>query len=257
MTRFYPLNSGMTREKGTPFMEKKDESTSKFRHRRIIREAHPLTIEQIKQLLSAAQGHPLNMLVTVALTTGLRSSEIVGLRWQDLDREDALLHVRQIILPLGKKEAPKAARTIALPRIALGVLEEQRSGQDEVRAKAGEAWHDLGLVFPNGRGQYLDPSTLGRQSPALFVAAGLPPLRFHDLRHTTAAFLLAMGAHPQVVQTILGYRSMSTTLNTLVPVSLSMQREVMQKWDDLFLEEGISPHQSNWQANNVENQEDA
>jgi hypothetical protein len=66
-----------------------------------------------------------------------------------------------------------------------------------------------------------------------------------------------MGAHPQVVQTILGYRSMSTTLNMLVPVSLSMQREVMQKWDDLFLEEEISPHQSNWQANNAENQEDA
>ncbi len=142
-------------------MEKKDESTSKFRHRRIIREAHPLTIEQIKQLLSTAQGHPLNMLVTVALTTGLRSSEIVGLRWQDLDREDALLHVRQIILPLGKKEAPKAARTIALPRIALGAL----GGSEAARTKSARRRGRHGMISvsfsPMNAANTLIPAPLG------------------------------------------------------------------------------------------------
>jgi integrase len=153
-------------------MEKKDENASESRFRRIKHETHPLTIEQVKQLLYVAQDYPLKALVTVALTVGLRRAEIVGLRWQDLDREDELLRVRQIVSPMGKREATKAARIIALPKIALNVLKEQRSCQEEARAKAGEAWHDLGLVFPNERGQHLDPSTLWRQSHALFVAAG-------------------------------------------------------------------------------------
>ncbi len=217
-------------------MEKKGEMNSKSHFRHFKRETHPLTIEQVKHLLDGAQDSPLKALVTIALVAGLRRAEIIGLGWQHLGAEDEILHVRQIISPMGKREATKAARTIALPKVALYALKEHRRCQEEVRAKAGEAWEDLDLVFPNERGHYLNPSTLRRQSHGLFVAAGLPHLRFHDLRHSTATLLLVMGAHGSVVQTILGYRSMSTTLNTLAPVSLSMQREAMQKWDDLLLE---------------------
>jgi integrase len=183
----YPLKSGRTREKETFVMEKKDDNTAKPSFRQVKHKTSPLTIEQIKQLLGAVQEYPLKTLVTVALTIGLRRSETVGLRWQDLDGEGVLLYVRQIILPMGKKVAPKAARTIALPKITLGALMELQNCQDDVRTKAGEAWHDLGLVFPNERGQHLDPGTLWRQSQTLFVAAGFPHLCFHNLRHTTAA----------------------------------------------------------------------
>ncbi len=196
-----------------------------------------VTPEQAKHLLNAAQDHPLEALVTVALTTGLRRGELLGLQWQDIDVEHAILHVSRIVSPMGKIETAAIARIIALPKIALDALKKQRSCQEEVQAKASKGWHDLDLIFPNERGQYLDPGTLQQQSQALFVAAGLPHMYFHDLRRSTAALLLVMGADGRVVHTILGYRWMSPILSALVPVSLSMQREVMQKWDDLLLEE--------------------
>ena len=236
-------------------MEKKDDNSSQPPVKHFKHEICLLTVEQVKQLLNTAQEYPMKALVTVALTLGLRRSEIAGLHWQDLDVEDKILHVRRIVSPTGKRATTEVARSIALPRITLGVLKEQRSRQEEAHAKAGEAWQDLGLIFPDERGQYLDPSQLWRRFYALFAAAGLPNLHFHDLRRNTAALLLAMGANGHVVQGILGYRWRSRTLSILAPVSLSMQRDVMHKWDELLGEQEITPRQSNEQANHVKNQE--
>jgi len=217
-------------------MEKRDATNSGHQPRSTRHEIHALTSEQIKHLIEAAQEQSLKALLTVAITTGLRRGELLGLRWQDLDVQDEILHVCRRVSCFGKIEATGTARTIALPKIALHALKEHQRCQEETRMKAGETWHDLGLVFPNEIGQYFDPSKLWQQSHALFVDAGFPHMRFHDLRRSTVALLLGMGVNVTVVQAILGFRQSRLTIKTLTPVSLSMQKDAMKKWDGLFSE---------------------
>jgi integrase len=194
----------------------------------------PITIEQIKQLHEAAQEHPLKALLTVALTTGMRLGELLGLHWQDVDLQSEILHVRRMVSPIGGRESTETARTIALPTKALDALREHQHYQNEARTRAGETWHNLGLVFPNEVGQPFNPAKIRLQYRSFFESVGLPQMRFHDVRHCTIVFFVLMGVNPAVIQTILGLHHRSASVQTLVPVSLSMQKEAMQKWDALF-----------------------
>ena len=197
----------------------------------------PLTIDQAKQLIHTALEPSLKVLITVAITTGLRRGELLALRWQDIDMENEILHVRRIASSIGELGPTKTARTIALPEIALSMLKEQKRCQEQIYIKASEAGHVLDLVFPNEAGQYFNPSKLWQKYHALFVEVGLSHMRFHDLRYSTAALLLMMGVNIMVVQAILGFSQSRTVVKTLTPVSLSMQKEAMKKWD-VLLENG-------------------
>lgn len=192
-------------------------------------EVHRLTIEQIKQLLEAAQEHDLKALMMVAITTGLRRGELLGLCWQDVDSQNQVLDVRRMVSSFGTRASTETARTIALPTMTIRVLQEWQTAQEE----RGKAEHDLHLVFSNETGQLINPNALRQQYYPLFVAIGQPQMRFHDLRHSTATFFYEMGVNIAVIHAILGLRYQSN-LNTLAPVSLSRQREAMQKWDEIF-----------------------
>jgi integrase len=198
-----------------------------------------LNAEQIKHLLATAQGHRLEAFLTVAVTTGLRSGELLALRWQDLDLEQHCLHVHRAVSYFQVRDlhVPGGERMIALPSVTLRAFELQRRQQEEARRFAGNAWQDRDLVFPDPVGNYASPNALRQHYKALFAEAGLPHLRFHDLRCTTTAYLLQMGAPPHVVQSILGIHWLRSSLSLLVPPSLAMQREAMRIWDDLLLEE--------------------
>ncbi len=215
------------------------EPNSKYPRRQRKPEIHRLTIEQIKHLLEAVQEHPLKALLTVAVTTGLRRQELLSLQWEDIDRENETLHVRRMVSSIGSRESTETARTIALPTIAFHALNEHQRSQEEAHTNAGAAWHDLNLVFPNEVGQYFNPEKFRQQYHDLFAAVGLPHLHFHELRHGTAALLLEMGVSIAVIRAILGFRYQSTTIQTLMPVSLSMQKDAMRKWDTLLSETDI------------------
>jgi integrase len=100
--------------------------------------------------------------------------------------------------------------------------------------KAGDTWYDLDLVFCNSYGGFLNPDALLRSFHKLLAEAELPKMRLHDLRHSAATILLTMGAHPKVVQEILGHSQISMTMDTYSHVLPSMQRETMEKLNDLF-----------------------
>ncbi len=193
------------------------------------REVYRLTIGQIKHLLEAAQEHNLQPLMTVAVTTGLRRGELLGLCWQDIDVQNQFLHVRRMVSSFGIRTPTEAARTIALPTMTMRALQEYQTAQLE----RGKLAHDFHLVFSNEKGQPLNSSALRQQYYPLFGAIGQPQMRFHDLRHSTAAFFHEMGVNIAVIQAILGFRYQSNVI-TLIPVSLSMQREAMKKWDEVF-----------------------
>jgi integrase len=207
---------------------------SKYPRRPARHEMRRITIEQIKHLLEATQEHALKALLTVAITTGLRRGELLGLHWQDIDVQNEILHVRRMVSPIGGRESTETARTIALSTRAVDALKEHQHHQNEARTKAGETWHNLDLVFPNEVGQPFDPAKLRQLYHLFFVAVGLPQMRFHDLRRCTIVFFVLTGANPIVIQAMLGLRSRSTSVQTLGPVSLAMQKEAMQTWDTLF-----------------------
>lgn len=180
-------------------------------------------------------------LLTLDVTTGMRLGELLALRWQDIDFEHRSLHIRRsmgFISGQGYVEfEPKTARSrrkILLPPFVCEVLRQHRTRQLEERLKMGTVWRERDLVFCNRYGDFLDPSHLRQRFDRLLKDAGLPDVRFHDLRHSAATILLSMGIHPKVVQEILGHSQISMTLDTYSHVLPSMQQEAMDKLDDLF-----------------------
>ena len=204
-------------------------------------EMQPLTQEQVKRLLEAVQKHTLEGLLTLAVTTGMRQGELLGLRWQDIDFEARRLQVRRSVSRPGKygvtESEPKTAkgrRSIQLPQFVVDALQEHYKRQQEVRVKAGDKWVENGFVFCTRYGRYIGPSDLRKVFNRLLTSAGLPIIRFHDLRHSAATILLGMGVHPKVVQELLGHSNISITMNIYSHVLPSMQQEAMNKLDDLF-----------------------
>ena len=114
------------------------------------------------------------------------------------------------------------------------VLKQHRAYQLEARLKADNAWHDHDLVFCNIYGDYLHPDRMVERFQQLLKEAGLPHLRFHDLRHSAATILLSMGVHAKVVQELLGHSNISMTMDIYSHVLPSMQKDAMDKWNELF-----------------------
>ncbi len=114
------------------------------------------------------------------------------------------------------------------------MLKQHRLQQLEWRLKAGAAWQEHDLVFCGLHGNYLNPRYILKMFARVLKEAGLPHLRFHDLRHSAATILLSMGVHPKVVQEILGHSTISMTMDTYSHVLPSIQKDAMEKWSDVF-----------------------
>ena len=204
-------------------------------------EIQPLTQEQAQRLLKVAQNHKLEALLTVAITTGMRRGELLGLHWQDIDLRTGSLQVKRTVNRIGKHglvvSEPKTARSrrnIVLPAFVIDVLKQHRKRQQEIKKQAGDSWREMDIVFCSMVGGYIEPSNLQGWYKKLLKSAELPDVRFHDLRHSAATILLGMGVHPKVVQELLGHSSISMTMDIYSHVLPSMQQEAMGKMDDLF-----------------------
>ena len=183
---------------------------------------------QVAVLLDATRDHPAHALYVLAVTTGMRIGELLGLRWDDVDLGGSRLVVRRALqrqnqagLVFVEPKTGRSRRAIVLSQRTVAALRQQRARQLERRLVAGEAWRDQGLVFSNTVGGPADPSWQRAVFYEALRGAGLPAIRFHDLRHTAATLLLAQGVHPKVVSEMLGHATITLTLDTyshLVPV---------------------------------------
>ena len=179
-----------------------------------------LTAEECHRLLDAARGDRFEALYTLAVTTGMRLGELLGLRWQDIDIEAGNIHVRHTLLrlkdglKLREPKTPQSRRRIALTPQAIDALRHHRARQAAERLQLGAVWDDHDLVFANGIGRPLEQGNVLRRSfwPILERAA-LPRCRFHDLRHTCATLLLQQGVHVKIVSEMLGHSNIKITLD--------------------------------------------
>lgn len=199
-------------------------------------EAHPLTAQQARHFLAAAQGDPFEALYVVALTTGMRQGELLALAWADLDLTVGKLQVRRALnrvphkgIAMAELKSRSSRRCIQLTPLAINALKGHRLRQEEARLTAGTAWLDQNLVFCNPQGKPLHAGNLLHRSfHPLLTRAGIPQIRFHDLRHSTATLLLTLGVHPKVVQELLGHSQIGVTLDTYSHILPPLQEEAMQ-----------------------------
>lgn len=115
----------------------------------------------------------------------------------------------------------------------MDILRRHRSKLRDVAALAGDDWRQNDLIFLSTLGTPIDPRDLYRRFQALLKRAGLPKIRFHDLRHTSATLMLQQGVHPKIVQERLGHSSISLTLDTYSHVVPHLQSEAAQLIEDL------------------------
>jgi integrase len=194
--------------------------------------------------LDAVGGDRLEALYTVAVTLGLRQGEALGLRWQDIDLEERRLTVNQTVERLGRGDNSKlvlmepktsrSRRTLSLPDMAVKALRLHRVRQLETRLAAGSDWQDTGMVFTTGHGTPLDPRNLYRDFRRILKRAGLPAIRFHDLRHSAASLMLAQGIPLRSIQEILGHSSIAITANLYAHVGEQLKREAADAMDAIF-----------------------
>jgi integrase len=193
------------------------------------RAINALTIEQASAFLAIAEKHRLGALFSVALACGLRLGEATGLRWDDVDLATGEVRIRQQLqrvdkqLVLQELKTAKSRRTLMLPNTCLDALKEHRKRQLQERLKAGDRWVDSGLVFTTyrtykpGKGQGmkigagLHPRNVLRVLHELLEAAGVPKMRFHDLRHAAASLLIAAGVELVEVSMLLGHSELRVT----------------------------------------------
>jgi integrase len=176
----------------------------------------------------------------------MRQGEILGLKWSDVNLETGILNVRAALQRIDKKlvqvepKSPTSHRPIHLPAACLASLTRHKAMQEEEQQLAGSKWKDTGYVFTTRVGTPMDardllrdyyritrPKTKPGEEP---IKPSFPPIRFHDLRHSTATILLAQGVSPKYISDLLGHSQVSFTIQTYAHVLPETQRAVATKW---------------------------
>jgi integrase len=178
------------------------------------------TATDLRSFLAFVEHDRLYALWLLAASTGMRRGELLGLQWPDVDLSRARVAVRRSLVTVGHQvvvSEPKTAkgrRSVALDPTTVAALKAWRKVQTAERLAWGPAWTDSALVFTREDGRPLHPREVTRAFTRHLLAAELPMIRLHDLRHTHATLALAAGVHPKVVQERLGHANIAITLDT-------------------------------------------
>ncbi|MFE2064050.1 tyrosine-type recombinase/integrase [Streptomyces sp. NPDC059467] len=198
------------------------------------RRFNPLTADEARHFLAAAQSHRHATLFELALRTGLRKGELLGLRWEDLDLDAGTATIRRTLQRTNSRglatlptKTISSERRIALPASCITALRDHRKQQAQEKEETGSDWHDTGHVFTRPDGHLIEPATLTKQFNALLRNAHLRPIRFHDLRHSTATLLLEQGVELVVIKELLGHAHIGVTATVYAHVRLRLQRQAI------------------------------
>ncbi|MBW3665737.1 MAG: site-specific integrase [Actinobacteria bacterium] len=196
------------------------------------------TAEQVRAFLDAIYDDPHRDIWELALGTGMRRGEQLGLRWQDVDLEDGLLYIRRSLQVVDGSARLKSTKTSRSRRIRIDdrlvdVLGWRRQVQDRQRRRAGDRWVDeWGLVFTDTDGSWLNPMNISAAFRRLVRRLDVPNIRLHDLRHTHATLLLEAGVPIKVVSERLGHASVQATLEVYAHVLPAMEADAVVRFSE-------------------------
>jgi integrase len=207
---------------------------------------HPMDPSEARHFLDSLHGHRLEALFAVALALGLRQGEALGLQWDDVDLGAGSLSVRHQLqridgrLILVEPKTERSRRTIAIPSSVIDRLREHEARQLAEKLWSGSKWTDSAFVFTNRNGGPLEARRVIDEFHKALNAAGMPRIRFHDLRHSCATLLLVQGVSPRVVMDILGHSEIAMTMDTYSHVVPELQRDAANRMDSLLSERTAS-----------------
>jgi len=194
------------------------------------KDMHTLDSDGVARLLEASKDTPYYQIFHLAVYTGMRRSELLGLRWRDVDLDMATLsvvqamhHLRDGRVVFEQPKSHKGRRQVALSPAAVLALREHRERQNLEAIMAGRALTSDDLVFSTADGSPLLPNSLTHAFVKTVRRAGLPAIRLHDLRHTHASLMLRQGVHPKIVSERLGHATVGITLDIYSHVTPGLQ----------------------------------
>lgn len=194
------------------------------------KELKPLDDALISAFLKAVKGHQFEDLFRVALFTGIREGEILGLCWDVVDLDKGTIHIiRQLQKISGEwvlvTTKNSKGRTITLAPFVVQILRTVKHQQLENRLRYGDCWEDSGFVFTNELGQHLNRHTVLKNFKKIMAQIGSPETRFHDLRHSYAVASIRSGDDIKTVQENLGHATAAFTLNVYGHVTDQMKQD--------------------------------
>jgi integrase len=201
------------------------------------KEMRALDEDETASLLNLLVETRLYMPVMLAVTTGLRRGEILGLRWSSVDFSAGTITVTRSLeqtkngLRFKSPKTHRGRRSIAVGVVTVEAMRMHRAKQAEERLALGPVYEDHDLVCPRPGGRLWPPDMLSTAFSAMMRRSVLPKIRFHDLRHSHATHLLKAGIHPKVVSERLGHSSVGITLDTYSHVLPGMQKDAILKLD--------------------------
>jgi integrase len=218
----------------------RDNPASHVRRPKVAKkEPRALSMEELQQLLAALEKDVLLYRVCMFTAfTGLRRSEVLGLKWANVDLADGAVYVRETRQRLKGRwveKGPKSdagLRRVPLSSTLVAMLKNIRAEQEARRGQPD--YHNEDLVFCQPNGKPIWPSNFERRFRKAADAAGFPDFTFHGLRHTFATLLLKDGAYINVVQRLLGHEKPSTTIDLYGHALPGLQQEAVAKLDAAF-----------------------
>lgn len=203
-------------------------------------EMHTMTEDDITRFLEAAKATPYYVLFYQAVFTGMRRSELLALRWCDVDLLLCQAHVTRTLhqlrtgeIVIGVPKSVKGRRMISLPPSAALLLQEHRDNQSAQRRILGVPLKEDDLIFSTLDGKPLRPNTVTRAWSVLAARCGLKGVRLHDARHSHASLMLKQGVHPKIVQERLGHATIAVTLDTYSHVAPGLQEAAAKGFDEM------------------------
>jgi integrase len=200
----------------------------------------PWSSSEALAFLQAAIDDPLYPAFVLLLLYGLRRGEVLGLRWQDIDFEAQIVHVRQQIhrsqgqLLIGPLKTRAGSRDLPLIGLARGALLARKEQQEADRTKLGSAWADTGLVFTTRTGRPIEPRNLVRSFVRIRDSHSIRKIRLHAIRHTTASLLKDLGVPARDTQIVLGHAHISTTQQIYTHVDEAARRDALTRLNKLL-----------------------
>ena len=185
-------------------------------------EMQTIPAEQLQAFLDEARATGVYEMYYIALATGLRRGELLGLKWQDIDWKNGIIKVRRQVARVDGQivEAPpktkNSYRAVSISPQAIEVLREQKRKTNDT------------YVFPSPNGGPISPDSVNNMLKRVLERAGIPKVRFHDLRHTFATIALQNGVDIKTVSGMLGHFSAGFTLDTYAHVTTAAQKEAAQ-----------------------------
>ncbi|MEC0211806.1 tyrosine-type recombinase/integrase [Paenibacillus ehimensis] len=199
------------------------------------------TKEEVKQFLGSFD-HRLKIVFILAIYTGMRRGEILGLRWKDINFETSQIGIRQILGFRRKmKDGAKTTagdRSISISPFVLSELKKHKLVIEREKRwrkdKKDKEYNDNDLVVCQLNGNSLSWTNFDKYWKRCLEKSGVRPIRFHDLRHTCASLLLSAGVHPKVVQELLGHSSIKVTLDLYSHMMPNMQADAVKALDQML-----------------------